>query len=81
MVTQIGMQGSKCGIAIYNADPKDAHLINGAIVNCSAWGMEKSGALTEQVEKHVHFRTSKDDLDSLYDDSIEFMKNLEQRKR
>jgi len=57
IVTQIGMQGSKCGITNYKVDPKDAQLINDTIVKYTAWGMEKSGALIEPVEKHAHFRT------------------------
>ena len=60
--------------------PKDTLISNGTNVNCTAWSMEKSGALTEQVEKHVHFRTSNDDLVSLDDETMAIMKNLETEK-
>jgi len=80
MFAQIGMKGSKCGITIYNAEPKDAQLINDTIMNCTAWSMEKSGALTEEVEKYVQFGTSNDDLDSIDDGTVAIMKELETKK-
>ena len=49
--------------------------------NTGAWSMEKSGVVTEEVEKYVHFRANNDDLDSLDDGTIAIMKELETKKK
>ena len=57
--SQIGMQGSNCGITIYNAEPKNAQLINDTIrkMHClehgQEWGIDGRSRETCTLQNYV----------------------------